>query len=93
MALYLNSLAFPALLLLCAVTAALLLEAATGRKLAAWEPFFRRASRFAPLLFLLAGAWWIFHICLALKTPKPELVNFANPIAAKAKALSDRTGY
>jgi hypothetical protein len=48
-------------------------------------------NRFAPILILPALAWWMFHICSALRTPKPELVDFRNPIAAGAKALVDRT--
>jgi hypothetical protein len=90
-ALRLNILAFPALALLATTLVALLVEAASGRPLAPWEAFLRRVNRFAPILILPALAWWMFHICSALRTPKPELVDFRNPIAAGAKALVDRT--
>lgn len=90
-ALRLNILAFPALALLSTTLVALLVEAASGRPLAPWEAFLRRMNRLAPILIVPALAWWMFHIYSALRTPKPELVDFRNPIAAGAKALVDRT--
>lgn len=90
---YLNALAFPALFFLVSAISALSIEAVTGHSLAPWEQLFRRISRFAPAVLLFAAVWWIIHICLALGTPKPELVNLKNPIAAGAKALFDRCGH
>ena len=91
-ALYLNALAFPALAFAAAVFFALLIEAAAGRPLARREFFLRCLNRFAPALILLALGWWIFHLVLALTTPKPELVDFRNPLAAWAKTVAERAG-
>lgn len=91
-ALSLNSLAFPALFLLALAVVALLFEAFAARPLAHWELVLGHANRFAPILILLAGGWWIAHICLALKAPKRELVDLRNPVAAKARELFERTG-
>ena len=89
-ALRLNILAFPALGLLAIAMLSLVVEAASGRPLAPWEAFLRRTNRLAPILIVPALAWWMFHIYSALRTPKPELVDFRNPIAAGARALVDR---
>jgi hypothetical protein len=86
-ALRLNALAFPALAMLVMAFAALLVEAASGYPLAPGEVFLRRLNRFAPALVVCGLAWWMFHICSALRTPKPELVDFRNPIAAAARML------
>lgn len=90
-ALRLNILAFPALALLAISLLALVVEAVSGRPLAPWEVVLRRLNRFAPILILPALVWWMFHIYSALRTPKPELVDFRNPIAAGARALVERT--
>ena len=87
-AVYLNALAFPGLALAAATVVVLLLEAAAARPLALWDALFRHFSRLAPVLVLPALAWWTIHIYFALRTPKPELVDFRNPIAAKAGALA-----
>lgn len=86
-ALYLNALAFPALALVVAASLVLLVEAAAGRPLAPWEEYPRRLKRLVPVLILPAMAWWMIHLYYALRTPKPELVDFRNPIAIGAKAL------
>ena len=91
-ALYLNALAFPALAAIAGAFVALILEAATGRPLALRIILFRKLNRFVPPLIALALAWWVFHIYTALRTPKPELVNFRNPIAARAAALVAPSG-
>ena len=81
-AIYLNPLAFPALALVVATVVVLLIEAAAARSLVPWEDFVRRFGRIAPVLVLPALGFWVIHIYLALRTPKPELVDFHNPIAA-----------
>ena len=86
-ALYLNALAFPALALVAGTFFVLLAEAVAGHPLAPWKTRFRRLNRFAPALIALALAWWVFHIYIALRTPKPELVDFRNPVASRAKAI------
>ena len=91
-ALYLNTLAFPALAFAAAAFVLLLIEAAAGRPLARREFLHRRLIRLAPALILLALAWWVFHILMALRTPKPELADFRNPVAAWAKTIVERTG-
>jgi len=92
-ALYLNALAFPALAAVAAAFVVLILEAAAGRPLAPRIILFRKLNRFVPALIALALAWWVFHIYTALRTPKPELVNFRNPIAARAAALVAPSGH
>lgn len=89
-ALYLNVLAFPAVLAIGGMVVVLLVEALRGRCLAPWGDLGRRLGRFAPLLILLGVLWWIPHLYLALRTPKPELVDLKNPIAARARALLGR---
>ena len=86
-AVYLNVLAFPVLALAGIVVCVFLIEAVAGRLIGPWEKIFRQLNRLAPLLLLPAVAWWAFHIYSALITPKPELVDLRNPIAAKARAL------
>ena len=87
----LNALAFPALALAVVSIIVLLIEAATARPLAPWEAVFQRLNRVAPILAIPALAWWMIHIYFAIRTPKPELVDFRNPIAARARALIERT--
>lgn len=81
-AFYLNALAFPALALIGAAAAALLVEASTARAIIPWEQVHRKASRWGPVLLVLAVGWWVPHVILALRTPKPELVDLRNPVAA-----------
>jgi len=90
-ALYFNALAFPALALVAAASLVLLVEAAAARPLAPWEACLNCVGRIAPVLVLPALAWWMVHLYFALRTPKPELVDFRNPIAAGAEALVART--
>ena len=87
-AVYLNALAFPALLLVAVAAAVLLLEAATCRRLVPWDALLRKISLWGPMLVVLAIAWWIPHLVLALRTPKPELVNLHNPVAAALHRLA-----
>jgi hypothetical protein len=35
---------------------------------------------------VLLLAWWIPHVVVALKTPKPELIDLRNPVASKVAA-------
>ncbi|MFA7343710.1 MAG: DUF2752 domain-containing protein [Terrimicrobiaceae bacterium] len=84
---YLNPLAFPVLALFALAFVVLLAEAARGSPLAPWERLVRRLNVIAPLLMLPVIGWWIFHIVDALRTPKPELVDLRNPVAAKARAV------
>jgi len=82
LAFYLNPLAYLAVLATLLAAAFLLIEAVRGTSLWNWDLCFQRASRLAPLLVVLCFAWWTWHVVTALKTPKPELVNFKNPVAA-----------
>ncbi len=87
-ALYLNALAFPALLLVACAAATLLLEAGTSRRIVPWDAVLRKISLWGPMLVVLAIIWWIPHLVLALRTPKPELVNLHNPVAAALHRLA-----
>ncbi|MEN9470486.1 MAG: hypothetical protein RL630_2219 [Verrucomicrobiota bacterium] len=85
-ALYLNALSIPVLsgaLLLAGVA---LLESMRGRAFTDWNLWKRRLGKFIPVTLLALLAWWIPHLIVALKTPKPELIDLRNPIAAKAAA-------
>lgn len=92
-AFYLNPLAYPAVLIMVFACLVLLAEAVGGRVLAPWEFLFRQLNRGVPVFLGLAIVLWVVHVCLALKTPKPELVDFRNPVAAGAKVLLERTGH
>ena len=81
-ALYLNALAFPALALIVGIAAVLLGEAVAARRLLPWPSALGWISHRGPLLFVLALVWWMPHLLLALRTPKAELVDLRNPIAA-----------
>lgn len=85
-ALYLNALAPPVLagMLLGALIS--LVELVRGRALADWSAWKIRLGKILPVSLLLLIAWWIPHVVIALKTPKPELIDLRNPIAARAAA-------
>jgi len=88
LALYLNPVAYPGVLAALVLAGFLLAEAVRGTAFWNWEMCFQRAGRLAPLLVVMGLAWWAWHVVGALKTPKPELVNFRNPVAARlAEAL------
>jgi hypothetical protein len=85
-ALYLNALAIPVLagMLLGGLIA--LAELLRGRALADWSVWKGRLGKILPVSLLLLFAWWIPHVVIALKTPKTELIDLRNPIAARAAA-------
>jgi hypothetical protein len=85
LALYLNALAFPALLAAMGVLGLLVIEAVRGRRLCDWASLPPR--RFLPVVLALGLAWWLPHLVLALKTPKPELVDLRNPVAGKLRSF------
>jgi len=86
-AVYLNPLAFPAVLafMLAAFVAAA--ELWRGRTLADWPALGRRVAPLAPLFLTLLLLWWLPHIYNALHTPKPELIDPRKPIARLAGQL------
>jgi hypothetical protein len=83
-ALYLNALSIPVLSGALLVAGVALAESLRGRALADWNPWKRRLGKLLPVTLLVMLAWWIPHLIVALKTPKPELIDLRNPIAAKA---------
>jgi len=85
-AIHLNALALPAVAALLAAAAICLAEFLRGRAFADWHTLSRRVGRFLPLTLLLLLAWWIPHIVSALKSPKHELVELQNPIAARLQS-------
>ncbi|PAZ01999.1 MAG: hypothetical protein CAK85_01265 [Spartobacteria bacterium AMD-G5] len=85
-ALYLNALSIPVLSGALLVGVVALAECLRGRALADWSPWKRRLGKFLPVTLLVLVGWWIPHLIVALKTPKPELIDLRNPIAAKAAA-------
>ena len=85
LALYLNPLAFPALFGAALAGVTLVIEAAQGRTFCHWEALL--AGRTARMAAALCLAFWVSHLVLALKTPKPELVDLRNPLAEKLRFL------
>ena len=85
-ALYLNALSIPVLSGALLVAGVALVESVRGRALADWNPWKRRLGKFLPVTLLVLVVWWIPHLIVALKTPKHELIDLRNPIAAKAAA-------
>lgn len=83
---YLNPLALPVVLTLAAAASLAFLEFWRGRPLADWPTHRVRVLPKLPWLLLAALLlWWPFHLFLALRTPKPELLNLRNPIAHAAR--------
>lgn len=82
-ALYLNPLSLVAVALLAILSLLLLWEALAGRALTNWAAL---PAHVRPWMLLsLAGLlllWWAPHLLIAIKTPKKELVDLRNPIAA-----------
>jgi hypothetical protein len=85
-ALYLNALSIPVLSGALLVACMALAESLRGRALTDWAPWKRRLGKLLPLTLLVLLGWWIPHLIVAVKTPKPELIDLRNPIAAKAAA-------
>ena len=85
-ALYLNALSVPVLFGALLAAGIALIESLRGRALADWSVWKHRIGKLLPVSLLLLLGWWIPHLILALKTPKPELIDLRNPIAAKAAA-------
>lgn len=88
--LYLNALSIPllAFILLLAFTSAL--EIARSRPLANWQSLSKPFLKLWPALILLLLVLWAVHLVSALRTPKPELLNPDNPIAARLRAWLDQ---
>lgn len=86
-AIYLNTMAILALFIFVGVIGILLIEAGKARRLVDWKALERTVTRFMPLLIAFVMIWWLPHLIIALRTPKPELVNLKNPIAAKLRSL------
>ncbi len=82
---YLNPLAFAVVPVAFLLAATFLIEALRGRSLHDWSVPIPRRIVAAALAACLA--LWLAHITLALKTPKPELVDIRNPIAGKLRSL------
>ena len=85
-ALYFNPAAPPVMAGMILGAGVFLAELALGRALADWNLWKRRLGKWLPATILLLFAWWIPHVVIALKTPKPELIDLRNPIAARAAA-------
>ncbi len=93
LALYLNPIAYPVVLAALLLALVLLCEAVLGIALWNYGPWVQRLCRLAPLLIVASLAWWTWHVVSALKTPKPELVNFRNPVAARLAEILKPPGH
>jgi hypothetical protein len=85
-ALYLNPLSLPMLVGVFAIVAVSLLEILQGRPLADWARLFGLLRNVLPLVILLLLVWWVPHLVSVLKTPKPELIDLGNPVAATLRS-------
>ena len=83
-AFYLNALAIPVLAGALLTAGIALAEWLRCRPLLDWTPWKRRLGKLLPVSLLLILVWWIPHVIAALKTPKPELIDLRNPVAAMA---------
>lgn len=81
-ALYWNAMAAPVLAGLVVLAAVCAIELLRGSALIDWKPHGMRLGRFLPITLCVIAAWWTLHVVLALKTPKPDLVDLRNPVAA-----------
>lgn len=82
-ALYLNPLSLAVVVGLSAFALLMLWEALRGHALADWRALPGRIRPWMPLTFiLLLLVWWVPHLLSAVKTPKKELLDLRNPIAA-----------
>lgn len=85
--LYLNALSIPVLVALTLLASLSAWEVLRGRQIAHWHLISRLCIKILPLVLVLLLAWWSLHMVSALRTPKPELVDPDNPIAARLRAL------
>jgi hypothetical protein len=83
---YLNPLSLPILFALVLIALTSAVEILRGCAFAEWQAFSRSLLKFSPLLLLLLFAWWTIHIVTALLMPKPELMDYDNPIASKLRS-------
>jgi hypothetical protein len=81
-ALYGTAMAIPGLAGLVGLAGICLAELWRGSAWIDWNPFRKRIGGLLPLTLALLTAWWALHVVSALKTPKPELVDLRNPVAA-----------
>ena len=82
--LYLNPLAIPAVAGCIIAALVLFYEAASGQPLPHRQAAQRLISKLAPYGLIVLAIWWFPHVYLALRTPKPELIELRNPIAHAA---------
>jgi hypothetical protein len=85
--LYLNTLSIPVLVAIMLFASVCAWEIFRGRPIAHWDSISRPCIKILPLVLVLLLAWWSLHMLSALQTPKPELLNPDNPIAARLRAL------
>ena len=85
-AIYWNAMVLPVLAGMAAGAGICLIELLRGAALFRWNALPMRLGRFFALALFLLAAWWVWHVASALKTPKLELVDLENPIAATVAA-------
>ena len=89
-AFYLNALAIPVMAGMLLVAVVAFVELLRRRPIHDWSLWKHRLGTLLPATLVLLLGWWIPHVIMALKMPKPELIDLRNPVAAKAAAwLSD----
>jgi hypothetical protein len=88
-AIHWNAMALPVIAGIAAVAGIFLLELICGSAVIDWNPLRKRIGGLLPISLLLLAVWWVVHVFSALKTPKPDLVDFQKPIPS---ALADFFG-
>jgi hypothetical protein len=81
-AFYWNAMALPVLAGMLITAAICLIEWVRGSALIDWNPLRKRLGKLLPVTLTLLAAWWVLHVFSALKTPKVDLIDLKNPIAA-----------
>jgi hypothetical protein len=86
-AFYWNAMALPVLAGMLIAAAICLIEWIRGSALIDWNPLRKRLGKLFPVTLALLAAWWVLHVFSALKTPKPDLIDLKNPIAASVASF------
>jgi hypothetical protein len=80
--LYWNAMAPAVLAGMVTAVGVCVVELLRGSALVDWKALGMRVGRVLPVTLVAVAAWWVVHVVLALRTPKPDLVDLRNPVAA-----------
>jgi hypothetical protein len=80
--LYWNAMAAVVLAGMVLAAGVCLVELLRGRALGDWKGLGMRLGRVVPVTLAVVAVWWVAHVVMALGTPKLDLVDLRNPVAA-----------